>query len=98
MTHRGKFAAAILLTAAPILSQVAFDAAVVRPVRDDTRTWAIRQVTATRYRSLSNVMQPVTLAWKMKNYQVWGAPAWTSEERFEIRATPGIPPALMNSG
>jgi len=91
MTHRGKFAAAILLTAAPILSQVAFDAATVRPVRDDTRTWAIRQVTATRYRSLSNVTQLITWAWNVKNYQVLNAPAWIAEDRFEIQATPGHP-------
>ena len=91
MAHWKKLAAAILLTAMSVSSQQAFDAASVRPVRDDTRTWAIRQVTATRYRSLSNVMQLITWAWNVKNYQVLNAPAWTTEERFEIQATPGHP-------
>ncbi len=89
MARRDKLAAAILLTAMPMFSQPAFDAASVRPVRDDTRTWAIRQVTATRYRSVSNVMQLITWAWNVKNYQVLSAPAWTTQERFEIQATPG---------
>jgi uncharacterized protein (TIGR03435 family) len=93
VAHRVKLIVGILLAAAGLssqtVSQPAFDAAVVRPVHDDTQTWAIRQVTATRYRSLSNVMQLVTWAWQMKNYQILGAPAWTSEERFEIQATPG---------
>lgn len=93
MAHGGRVIVGIVLVVAGLssqtISQPAFDAAIVRPVRDDTRTWAIRQVTATRYRSLSNLMQLVTWAWKMKNYQILGAPAWTSEERFEIQATPG---------
>src|SRR3569833_1735600 len=93
MSPRGQFIAAILLVAGSLFSQTvsqpAFDAAVVRPARDDTRTWATRLVTATRYRSLSNVMQLVTWAWKMKNYQILGAPAWASGERFEVQATPG---------
>jgi uncharacterized protein (TIGR03435 family) len=89
MAQWAKVAAAILLTAAPVFSQPAFDAAAVRPVRDDSRTWAIRQVTATRYRSVSNVMQLITWAWNVKNYQVLNAPSWTSQERFEIQATPG---------
>jgi len=91
MTHWRKLAAAILLTTLPLSSQQVFDAASVRPVHDDTRTWAIRQVTPTRYRSLSNVMQLITWAWNVRNYQVLSAPAWTSEERFEIQATPGHP-------
>src|SRR3569833_501765 len=93
MSPRGQFIAAILLVAGSLFSQTvsqpAFDAAVVRPARDDTRTWATRLVTATRYRSLSNVMQLVTWAWKMKNYQILGAPAWASGERFGVQATPG---------
>jgi hypothetical protein len=37
----------------------AFDVASVKTVQD-TRTWAIRQASQQRYRSLSNVMQLVT--------------------------------------
>ncbi|HVV45766.1 MAG TPA: TIGR03435 family protein [Bryobacteraceae bacterium] len=91
MTCRNKLAAVILLTVLPAFSQMAFDAASVRPVRDDTRTWAIRQVTTTRYRSLSNVMQLITWAWNVKNYQILNAPSWTSEDRFEIQATTANP-------
>lgn len=32
-------------------------------------------------------MQLLTWAWNVKNYQILGAPAWLSRERFEIRAT-----------
>ncbi|HVW11074.1 MAG TPA: TIGR03435 family protein [Bryobacteraceae bacterium] len=80
---------AILFTAAPAFSQAAFDAASVHPVHDDTRTWAVRQVNATHYRSVSNVMQLITWAWSVKNYQVVNAPGWISVERFEIQAATG---------
>ena len=65
----------------------AFEVASVRTIRQDTRTWALRQVNPLLYRSLSNVMQLITWAWKVKNFQVLGAPAWISQERFEIQAT-----------
>jgi len=91
VTRWNKLAAVILLTVATGFSQMAFDAASVRPVGDDARTWAIRQVTTTRYRSLSNMMQLITWAWNVKNYQVLNAPSWTSEDRFEIQATTANP-------
>jgi uncharacterized protein (TIGR03435 family) len=55
----------------------------------DTKTWALRQVNQERYRSVTNVTQLITWAWKMKNFQILGAPAWLSLERFEIQATTG---------
>ena len=39
-------------------------------------------------------MQLITWAWKVKNYQVLGAPVWISQERFEIQATTGRPSSV----
>jgi uncharacterized protein (TIGR03435 family) len=94
MSRFEKLSAAILLTVAPMLvfSQTpapAFEAASVRAMPRDTRTWALRQVNPERYQSLSNVMQLLTCAWQVKNYQIAEAPAWLSQERFEIQGTTG---------
>jgi uncharacterized protein (TIGR03435 family) len=67
----------------------AFEVESVKPMPQDGRTWALRQVNPARYRSLSNVRQLLTWAWKVRDYQIIGAPAWTSQERFEIQATTG---------
>lgn len=74
--------------AAPLLAQPSpvFGAASVKAV-EDARTWAVRNVDSQLYRSVSNVMQTLTWAWKVKNYQVAGAPGWLGQERFEIAAT-----------
>jgi uncharacterized protein (TIGR03435 family) len=86
------WSAAILLSA-PLFSQPAapaFEVASVKAVQN-SKTWAIRRVDAQLYRSVSNVMQTLTWAWKVKNYQVLNAPAWLGQERFEISATLGRP-------
>jgi uncharacterized protein (TIGR03435 family) len=69
----------------------AFEVASVRTIPEDTRTWALRQVNPARYRSLSNVTQLIMWAWKLRDYQIGGAPAWIFKERFEIQATTGHP-------
>jgi uncharacterized protein (TIGR03435 family) len=91
MRH-SKWRSAILLaaTGARLFSQSstpAFEVASVRAIPQDTKTWAIRQVNPARYRSQTNVMQLVTWAWNVKNYQILEAPGWLSQERFEIEAT-----------
>lgn len=72
----------------------AFDVASVRPIPEDTKTWAIRQTNPKNYRSLSNVNQLITWAWNVKNYQVLGAPKWIFQDRFEIQATTEHPASL----
>src|SRR5262249_29249466 len=67
----------------------AFEVESVKTMPQDGRTWALRQVNPSRYRSLSNVMQVLTSAWNVRNYQIVGAPGWISQERFEIQATTG---------
>jgi len=66
-----------------------FEVESVKAMPQDGRTWALRQVDPARYRSLSNVRQLLTWAWKLKDYQIIGAPGWTTQERFEIQATTG---------
>lgn len=83
--------AAAILATAPVFGQAtapAFEVTSVKAV-EDGKTWAIRKADAQLYRSVSNVMQTVTWTWKVKNYQVVGAPSWLGQERFEISA--GIP-------
>lgn len=46
----------------------------------------LRKVDAQLYRSVSNVMQAITWAWKVKGYQILSAPSWLVRERFEISA------------
>jgi len=36
-------------------------------------------------------MQLLTWAWNVKNYQIFGAPAWLFQERFDIQATTAHP-------
>ena len=36
-------------------------------------------------------MQLLTWAWNVKNYQILGAPAWLTQDRFEIQATTAYP-------
>lgn len=95
MTGVRQLAAAILVSviSAPVFSQStapAFEVMSVKAV-EDGKTWALRKVDAQLYRSVSNVMQALTWAWKVRNYQVLGAPAWVGQERFEISATTGKP-------
>jgi uncharacterized protein (TIGR03435 family) len=94
LTHFEKLSAVILLSLTPALvsSQTAapaFEVASVRSMPRDSRTWALRRVNPERYQSLSNVMQLLTWAWQVKNYQILGGPAWLSQERFEIQGTTG---------
>ena len=67
----------------------AFEVESVKAMPKDGRTWALRQVDPARYRSLSNVRQLLTWAWNVRDHQIIGAPGWTSQERFEVQATPG---------
>src|SRR4051812_7648556 len=67
----------------------AFEVESVKAMPQDGRTWALRQVDPARYRSLSNVRQLLTWAWNVRDYQIIGAPGWTSQERFEVQATTG---------
>jgi uncharacterized protein (TIGR03435 family) len=95
MPH-SKWRPAILLaaTAAHLFSQSstpAFEVASVRATPQDNKTWAVRQVNPARYRSQTNVMQLLTWAWNVKNYQILEAPEWLSQERFEIQATTAHP-------
>src|SRR5262245_25317480 len=94
MSRLNDLGVAILMTvtAAEVSAQStvpAFEVESVKTMPQDGRTWALRQVNPSRYRSLSNVRQLVTWAWNVKNYQIVGAPGWTSQERFEIQATTG---------
>jgi len=75
-------------------SAPAFEVASVRATPQDTKTWAVRQVNPARYRSQTNVMQLLTWAWSLKNYQILGAPAWLSQERFEIEGTTAHPSSV----
>src|ERR1035441_4001889 len=98
MRYSTPLSAAILLAAisATVLSQSlapAFEVASVKAVHD-TRTFALRQVNQQRYRSQTNVMQLLTWAWRLKNFQILGTPAWLSQDRFEIQATLGQPSSL----
>jgi len=91
----------VILFSPPLFSQPAAQAFEVTSVKavEDGKTWAVRKVDAQLYRSVSNVMQAVTWAWKVKGYQVLAAPSWLGQERFEISAaipmtssgTPGKP-------
>jgi uncharacterized protein (TIGR03435 family) len=85
-----RYVAAMILFGAPLFSQrpaaPAFEVTSVKAV-EDGKTWAVRKVDAQLYRSVSNVMQAVMWAWKVKDYQVLGAPSWLGQERFEISAT-----------
>jgi len=94
MSRLNDLAVAILMTvsAAELSAQStgpAFEVESVKAMPQDGRTWALRQVNPSRYRSLSNLRQLLTWAWNMKDYQIVGAPGWTSQERFEIQATSG---------
>jgi uncharacterized protein (TIGR03435 family) len=91
-----RFSTTLLLAATGALlfaqsSLPAFEVESVRKIPEDTRTWALRQVNPARYRSLSNVNQLITWAWRLKNYQVLGAPGWIFQDRFEIQGTTGHP-------
>jgi uncharacterized protein (TIGR03435 family) len=90
-----RFSAALALAviAAPMFSQSpapAFEVASVKTVYDN-KTWAIRHVDTQLYRSQTNAMQLLTWAWKVRNFQISGAPAWLTEDRFEIQGTTGHP-------
>jgi uncharacterized protein (TIGR03435 family) len=96
MSTAERLCATLLLaaTAGQVFSQSslpAFEVASVRAVRDDPRTWALRQLTRGRYRSQSNVNQLIMWAWKLRDYQILAAPEWMYKERFEIQATTGRP-------
>jgi uncharacterized protein (TIGR03435 family) len=86
----------VAATAAHLYSQSppSFEVASVSAVPQDSRTWAVRQVSSARYRSQTNVMQLLTWAWNVKNYQISGAPAWLSQDRFEIQATTAHPSGM----
>jgi len=79
----------IAVTAVRICGQStgsAFEVESIKAMPQDGRTWALRQLAPTRYRSLSNVRQLLTWAWNVRDYQIVGAPAWTSQARFDIQA------------
>ena len=64
------FSTAILLSP-PVFAQSAgpvFDVTSVKAV-EDGKTWVLRKVDAQLYRSVSNVMQAITWAWKVKGYR-----------------------------
>jgi uncharacterized protein (TIGR03435 family) len=91
---------AVIVLSAPLFSQPvapAFEVTSVKAV-EDGKTWAIRKVDAQLYRSVSNVIQAVTWAWKVKGYQVLGAPSWLGQERFEISATTESRRVMTRSG